>query len=170
MPGMNTGLSANNPAIVSAFQSALLSQGLVVLLLIALVALAWNVQRAAQLRQARAAANGAPMASLLSASPEPPARRLLRVGFGLIWVFDGILQGQASMPLGMVPQAIQPTAAASPTWVQHLVNAGTTIWSYHPVSAAAAAVWIQVGIGLWLLVAPWGARQRDVGADRLGLR
>jgi cytochrome oxidase Cu insertion factor (SCO1/SenC/PrrC family) len=156
MPGMNTGLSANNPAIVSAFQSALLSQGLVVLLLIALVALAWNVQRAAQLRQARAAANGAPMASLLSASPEPPARRLLRVGFGLIWVFDGILQGQASMPLGMVPQAIQPTAAASPTWVQHLVNAGTTIWSYHPVSAAAAAVWIQVGIGLWLLVAPRG--------------
>ena len=97
-----------------------------------------------------------PKGGLPSASPEPPARRLLRVGFGLIWVFDGILQGQASMPLGMVPQVIQPTAAASPTWVQHLVNAGTTIWSYHPVSAAAAAVWIQVGIGLWLLVAPRG--------------
>ena len=156
MPGMNTGLSANNPAIVSAFQSALLNQGLVMLLLIALVAVAWNVQRAAQLRRARAAANGAPIASALSPSPEPPARRLLRLGFGLIWIFDGILQGQASMPLGMVPQAIQPTAAASPSWVQHLVNAGTTIWSYHPVSAAAAAVWIQVGIGLWLLVAPRG--------------
>ena len=56
--------------------------------------------------------------------PEPVARRLLRIAFGLIWIFDGILQGQASMPLGMTTQVIEPTAATSPAWVQHLVNTG----------------------------------------------
>jgi hypothetical protein len=43
------------------------------------------------------------------------------------------------------------------------VNAGTTIWSYHPVTAAAAAVWTQVGIGLWLLAAPRGDWSRLAG-------
>ncbi len=154
MPGMNTGLSTNNPAIVSAFQTALFHQGLVVLLIIALILVVWNLQRSAQLRRARAAATGTSNSTM--SRPEPVARRLLRVSFGLIWVFDGILQGQASMPLGMVPQVVQPTTAASPTWVQHLVNVAATVWSYHPVTAAAAAVWIQVGIGAWLLAAPRG--------------
>jgi cytochrome oxidase Cu insertion factor (SCO1/SenC/PrrC family) len=152
---MNTGLSTNNPAIVSAFQAALLHQGLLVLLIVALVAVAWNVLRSLNLRRV-AAGTSSPLAALPAMAPEPVARRLLRVSFGLIWVFDGILQGQASMPLGLVPQVVQPTAAASPAWVLHLVNAGTTIWTYHPVSAAAAAVWAQVGIGAWLLVAPRG--------------
>ncbi len=90
---MSTGLSTNNPAIVSAFQAALLNQGLIVLLIIALVAVAWNVQRAAQLRRARP--SGQPAHHGPSPRPEPAARRLLRVTFGLIWVFDGILQGQS---------------------------------------------------------------------------
>ena len=91
------------------------------------------------------------------------ARRLLRVSFGLIWVFDGILQAQISMPLGLAPQVVQPAAAGSPGWVQHLVSAGTTVWSYHPVTAAAAAVWVQVGIGLWLLAAAHGNWSRLAG-------
>lgn len=114
MPGMNTGLSTNNPAIVSAFQAALLHQGLLVLLIVAVVATAWNVLRSAHLRQAAKAEAANSMSSTYVPRPEPVARRLLRVSFGLIWVFDGILQGQASMPLGMVPQVVQPTAAASP--------------------------------------------------------
>ncbi len=60
MPGMDTGLSTNNPAVVSAFQSALLRQGLVVLLIVALVAVAWSLQRSAQLRQAKATLPGTP--------------------------------------------------------------------------------------------------------------
>ena len=80
------------------------------------------------------------------------------------------------MPLGMAPQVIEPAAASSPAWVQHLVGRAT-IWSNHPVTAAAAAVWIQVGIGVWLLVAPRGKWSRlaglasvAVGPRRLGLR
>jgi cytochrome oxidase Cu insertion factor (SCO1/SenC/PrrC family) len=52
--------------------------------------------------------------------------------------------------------------------VQHLVNWAGTAWSYHPVQAGAAAVWIQVGIGLWLLIAPRGALSRLAGLASVG--
>ena len=64
------------------------------------------------------------------------------------------------MPLGMAPSVIQPAAATSPGWVQHLDNAMVTIWSYHPVAAPAAVVWIQVGLGVWLLAASKGTWSR----------
>ena len=69
------------------------------------------------------------------------------------------------MPLGMTTQVIQPTAAASPDWVQHSSTPVATIWSYHPIAAPASAVWIQVGIGVWLLAA---ATRELVTAGGLG--
>ncbi len=164
MGGMGTGLQTNNPTVVSAFHAALVRQGLVVLLIVAVVGVAWRVLRARQLR--RSTTGETPSAGL--SYPEPAGRRLLRVSFGLIWIFDGILQGQASMPLGMTTGVIQPAAAASPPWVQHLDNAGATIWSYHPIAAPAAAVWIQIGIGLWLLAAPRGDWSRLGGVASVG--
>ncbi len=185
MSGMSTGLEATNPTVVSAFHRALLTQGAVVLAILVLAATVWLVLRALQLADAspRRTAGpargdaGAPTDSRAPGAPtrarrrrpvararsyravatrEPAARRLLRIGFGLLWVFDGILQTQPSMPLGMGPDVIRPTAAASPSWVQHVDNALVTVWSYHPVTVAAAAVWIQLGIGVWLLAAPRG--------------
>jgi cytochrome oxidase Cu insertion factor (SCO1/SenC/PrrC family) len=94
---------------------------------------------------------------------EPRGRSLLRVGFGLIWILDGILQAQPKMAGGLAAQVIEPTAAASPAWVQHLVNWGGTVWSYHPITAGAASVWIQVGIGAWLVVAKNGPWSRLAG-------
>jgi hypothetical protein len=38
-----------------------------------------------------------------------------------------------------------------------------TIWSYHPIAAPAAAVWIQVGLGVWLLAAARGDFSRLAG-------
>ena len=167
MSGMGTGLNTNNPTIVSAFHRALLHQGLVVLAILFLVALAWNLLRSAQLRAA-AGKSGWGREAPRFVYPEAPARRLLRVSFGLLWIFDGILQGQASMPLGMGPQVIQPAAAASPTWVQHVDNSMATTWSYHPIAAPAATVWIQIGIGLWLLAAPRGNWSRLGGVASVG--
>ena len=43
-----------------------------------------------------------------------------------------------------------------------------TSWSQHPVPASAAAVWIQVGLGIWLLAAPSGALSRLAGAASAG--
>ncbi|MCL2395439.1 MAG: hypothetical protein FWC87_12220, partial [Acidimicrobiaceae bacterium] len=153
--------------VVSAFHSALYHSGLVALLILAAAAVAWCVLRAPQaLRTGQVWHGGGPNRGELA--PEPDARRLLRIGFGLLWILDGILQAQASMPLGMVPQVISPTADNSPGWVQHLVNPMATMWTNHPIVAATAAVWIQVGIGVWLLVAPRGNVSRLAGLASAG--
>ena len=86
----------------------------------------------------------------------------------MLWIFDGILQAQPKMAGGLASQVIQPIAAASPAWVQHLVNWGGTAWSYHPIQAGAASVWIQVGIGAWLIVASRGSWSRLAGVASVG--
>ena len=167
MPGMGTGLNANDPTIAAAFRTALLHQGLVVLGILVVVGVVGNILLSMQLRR-KAAGGGGASGSVAFSYAEPVARRLLRICFGFIWIFDGILQAQASMPLGMAPQVIRPAAATSPTWVQHLANSFATIWSYHPIAAPAAAVWIQIGIGVWLLAAPRGQWSRLGGLASLG--
>ena len=165
MPGMNSGLDLSDPTVVAAFKAALIHQGLIALLIFALVGLAWITIRAglpASAHAAPAAGTGTP------AEAEPAWRRLLRIGFGLIWVFDGILQAQPKMAVGLPSQVIEPTAASSPSWVQHVVNWAGTTWSYHPMQAGAAAVWIQVGIGIWLLVAVRGPLSRLAGLASVG--
>ena len=172
MPGMSSGLQTNNPTIVSAFKSLLLHEGLIILLILALLAVAWNLLRGLQLRRAAAGRGSVEPWPY----PEPIARRVLRIAFGIIWILDGTLQAQPSMPLGMTTQVIEPTAATSPAWVQHLVNAGATIWSNHPITAPASAVWIQVGtrrlaarVAARELVSSSWPRERILGARRLDL-
>ena len=166
MPGMDSGLSDTNPTLVAAFRTALLHQGLLIALLLAVLALAWFGVREWMPRTASARAQGA--VGWRAAAAEPAARRLLRIGFGVIWIFDGLLQAQPGMAAGMPSQVIEPTAAASPAWVQHLVNWAGTSWSYHPIQAGAAAVWIQVGLGAWLIAAPSGWLSRLAGLASVG--
>jgi cytochrome oxidase Cu insertion factor (SCO1/SenC/PrrC family) len=170
MSGMGAGLSSNNPLIVGAFHHALWLQFLLVLLVAAVLVVFRSVLRQRQFNAlaASSAATPAPehrATSITSVGPaEPVAHRVLRIGFGLIWILDGILQGQSAMPLSLPSQVLTPAASSSPTWVQHLVNFGATLWIEHPVTAAAAAVWVQVGIGLLVLVAPFGQWSRFAGA------
>jgi len=170
MPGMGSGLSAENPTIVAAFKEALAHEGLIVLVILALVACAWQALRFAELRRLagdpatpKPGARRAPWASRAVLVPEPPGRRLLRAGFGCLWLFDGLLQAQPAMPLGIPTSVVQPAAATSPAWVRHVVDAGAAVWSFHPIAAATSAVWIQLGIGLWLIVAPRGNWSRLAG-------
>ncbi len=100
--------------------------------------------------------------------PEPAWRQLLRIGFGIIWLLDGILQAQPKMAVGLPSQVIEPTAASSPHWVQAVVNWAGTAWSYHPMQAGASAVWIQVGIGIWLIAAARGPLSRLAGLVSVG--
>src|ERR1700759_3876797 len=154
MPGMNNGLNIHDPVVVSAFRAALLHQGLIALAIFALLSVAWVGLRGPA---------GAGETAAVATAPEPRAHRVLRIGFGLLWLLDGLLQAQPGMAAGLPSQVIEPGATSSPHWVQHLVNWAGTAWSYHPVQAAAAAVWIQVGIGLWLLAAPRGLVARLAG-------
>jgi cytochrome oxidase Cu insertion factor (SCO1/SenC/PrrC family) len=161
MPGMNSGLNPASPILVSAFRSALLQQWLIIAIIFAALLIAWGVSRTAIFGSMTVAPAGGRWR-------EPRARVLLRVGFGAIWLFDGILQAQPQMAGGLADQVIQPSASSSPGWVQHLVNFGVTAWDYHPVQAAAASVWIQVGIGLWMLVAARGWSARLAGLAGVG--
>ena len=166
MAGMNSGVNVNDPRVVAAFKAALLHQGLIALLIFTLLGLAWVSVRAWQpfARNGAAQEPGTPA----HVQAEPAWRQVLRVGFGLLWVFDGILQAQPKMAIGLPSQVIGPIAATSPRWVQHLVNWAGTSWSYHPTQAGASAVWIQVGIGIWLLVAPHGTWSRLAGLASVG--
>jgi cytochrome oxidase Cu insertion factor (SCO1/SenC/PrrC family) len=167
MSGMNSGVNVNDPTVIAAFMSALLHQGIIALLIFALLGLAWITLRA-WLPATTQADTAGPGGSPAPAPAEPAWRQLLRVGFGLLWVFDGILQAQPKMAIGLPSQVIEPLAAASPRWVQHVVNWAGTTWSYHPMQAGASAVWIQVGIGIWMLAASRGPLSRLAGLASVG--
>jgi cytochrome oxidase Cu insertion factor (SCO1/SenC/PrrC family) len=165
VPGMNSGLNPANPVIVSAFRSALFHQWAIVGIIFLLLLLSWGATRGWVTTRTQA------KAVLAATSQEPRARRVLRVGFGILWLFDGILQAQPQMAGGLPAQVMEPAAATSPGWVQHLANWGGSIWSYHPIEAGAASVWIQVGIGMWLIfaVTGWPSRLAGVASVAWGL-
>ena len=159
---MNSVADASDTTVTAAFTAALRHQVLVALLLLAVLGLAWPGVRA--WRRARGAGPGAPA----PAPAEPAGRRVLRIGFGLLWLFDGLLQAQPQMAAGLPGRVIEPVAASSPDWVQQVVNWAAAMWTHHPVPAAAAAVWAEVGIGAWLLVADRGIWSRLAGLAGLG--
>jgi cytochrome oxidase Cu insertion factor (SCO1/SenC/PrrC family) len=162
VPGMTSGLNSGDPTLVAAFRSVLMHQAVIVIAILLALLLAYGI-----LRSPRAAA-GSPRHA---AQPEPKARGFLRLSFGFLWIFDGILQLQPQMAGGLPSEVVQPGAAASPRWVQDVVNAGGTIWSFHPVEAAAAAVWIQIGVGVWLVAAEtgWWSRVGGLASAAWGL-
>jgi cytochrome oxidase Cu insertion factor (SCO1/SenC/PrrC family) len=160
MPGMNSGLNPASSILVAAFRSALLQQALIVALIFVFVLATWAVMRTGIGGQRAGAA-----------WREPRARQVLRIGFGALWVFDGLLQAQPQMAGGLPSQVLQPAADGSPSWVVSLVNFGANVWNYHPVAAAASSVWIQVGIGLWLIFAVrgWSLRLAALSSVAWGL-
>ena len=160
MSGMNSGINVNDPTVIGAFKTALVHQGIIALLIFALLGFAWITVRA---WLPAAHATGGTADGMPATAAEPAWRRLLRIGFGVLWVFDGILQAQPKMAIGLPSQVIQPTAASSPHWVQQVVNWAGTTWSYHPLQAGASAVWIQVGIGVWMIASSRGPLSRLAG-------
>jgi cytochrome oxidase Cu insertion factor (SCO1/SenC/PrrC family) len=172
MSGMNSNLSPANPILVAAFRSALLHQSLIIALIFLLLLIAWGATRTAIFGAPSGGIDlGGKASGADGAWPEPRARALLRIGFGVIWLFDGILQAQPQMAGGLADQVIKPTEAGSPAWVQSLVNYGANLWDYHPIAAAASSVWIQVGIGLWLIFARrgWSVRLAAMSSVAWGL-
>jgi cytochrome oxidase Cu insertion factor (SCO1/SenC/PrrC family) len=167
MPGMGSAPGAGNSTIIHDFHAALGRQALLILALVLLLFIAWNGLRSLQYRRALASGGQFPPPRRI-VSPEAPARRLLRIGFGALWVIDGLLQLQQAMPLGMPSEVLRPAASGSPEWVQRLVGFGVEAWTRHPTAAATSAVWIQLGIGVFLLVAPRGRWSRLAGLGSVG--
>jgi len=165
---MGRSLHTNDPTIVAAFRSAVERQGLIALVVLAVAAVAWNIYRSVQARSAARPGPHPLPAPPVSQPVEPAGRQVARTVFGALWVLDGLLQLQGSMALGMPSGVLQPAADGSPGWVHDLVHFGITVWSNHPVTAAASVVWIQIGIGVWLLVAPRGRWSQIGGLASMG--
>ena len=118
MPGMGTFLQTKNPVVVSAFHTALLHQILLIGLVLVVLSLVWNILRTTQYRRSVAAGAVVAAGNPRPRRAEPVARRVLRIGFGLLWILDAVLQLQSAMPLGLPPSVLQPSASSSPGWVQ----------------------------------------------------
>jgi cytochrome oxidase Cu insertion factor (SCO1/SenC/PrrC family) len=143
MPGMGgSTFSSSNPLVVSLFHHSVFQTSVSWIIAIALITLVVaSVLRRVNTFNLSAGGLG-----------EPRARTYLRLAFGTIWLVDGILQFQASMPLAMANGVVAPAAAGTPSWLHALMFDGIGIWNNHPIALAVGTAWIQVGIGLLLLV------------------
>jgi cytochrome oxidase Cu insertion factor (SCO1/SenC/PrrC family) len=168
MSGMGSGTPTAVHAVVVAFYTAVMHQLLAIFALLIVASLAWNVLRNVQYRRAVAQGrvDGAPAPSAIAS--EPRGRLVLRLAFGVLWTIDGLLQLQASMPLGLPSGVFSPASAGAPGWVQGVVSVSVTNWTNHPITMAVAAVWIQLGLGALLLVAPRGTASRAAGLGSAG--
>ncbi|HEV2374596.1 MAG TPA: hypothetical protein VGS19_20840 [Streptosporangiaceae bacterium] len=143
----------------SPFWSALIHQGILVVVIFIELAVVLAILRGLLTVQR----NPDPGHAGVQVEAEPVARRVVRIGFGVLWLFDAVLQVQSGMVSGLPSQVIIPAAATSPRWVRHLVDLGAQVWVTHPVQMALAVVWVQSGIGLWMLTAPHGRWSRCAG-------
>jgi hypothetical protein len=103
MSGMGSTLQLTNSTVVAAFRSALIHQGIVALLI-------FPAGHALGQRSGMGAGRAAtrPVAGPLAA--EPKGRRVIRIGFGVLWIIDGLLQAQPAMPLGLAGRGLAGAA------------------------------------------------------------
>ena len=156
MPGMGGGgYSNNNPLVANAFTHSVL-----VTCVLCIIAIAFGVMVVA------VATRGVLRFNLSEAGRgEARNRSYLRMAFGAIWLVDGILQFQVSMPLGLANNVVQPAMAGTPSWLHSLMLHGISIWNAHPIALADGTAWIQVGIGLLLLVSNAGVGRIAAGVS-----
>jgi len=170
MTGMGTA-SVNGAGLAGPFYHRLLVQALVLLLLgLVLIATRYFLLQATT-TAGRVRIAGSSDEEGDAVMSEPQARLVLRWGFGLIWILDGLLQMQRAMPTSLTSQVIVPASQGSPHWLVSLVQVGIDLWERHPLWAATGAVWIQLAIGIWLLVgrSGWFARLGYAAAVAWGL-
>jgi len=90
-----------------------------------------------------------------------PAEWLVR-GLGALWLLDGLLQAQPLMVTRFVGGFLVPLVQGQPPALVTLMRAGIALWSLNPVLANVGATWLQIGIGLALLLGGQ-SRWRRVG-------
>src|SRR6202453_1137537 len=142
MPGMGqNNVSLTSPIVVSIFRHHLYVTSIYWIIGIALVLLlgATFMRRLNTFNVSKAGLS------------EPRSRTILRIGFGIVWVIDGILQFKPSMPLGLGNDVVRPAVAGAPSWLHPLMLHAITLWNAHPIDLATGTAWIQVGIGLALI-------------------
>lgn len=162
MPGMRQqSIDLTNELVVTLFRHSLFVTGLLWITLIAMTVMAVVVLTRVILR----------FNLSTTGLGEPRARTYLRWAFGAMWLFDGILQFQVSMPLGLANNVLAPATAGTPSWLHDLMTHGIFLWNSHPIALAVAVAWWQIGLGLALLVSkgPFGRVAAAVSVVWAGL-
>ena len=166
MPGMNSGLNVSDPAVVAAFKAALVHQGLIALLIFALLGLAWVTVRT--WTPAAAGRPGQRPARAARRWPSPPGGGCCASASACCGSSTGSCRPSRRWRSGSRRRSSSRSRPARRGGCSSVVNWAGTTWSYHPMQAGASAVWIQVGIGIWLLVAARGPLSRLAGLASVG--
>jgi cytochrome oxidase Cu insertion factor (SCO1/SenC/PrrC family) len=158
VPGMGQrGVNLTNGLTVAAFHHS-----------VYVVALYWIIAITVVLLIGAALTRRLPRFNLSPAGlSEPRARTVLRVGFGILWCIDGLLQFQPAMPLGLANNVVAPTVAGTPSFFRPVLHHAISLWNLHPIALATGVAWIQVGIGLALICSN-GITSRVVGLVAAG--
>lgn len=77
--------------------------------------------------------------------------RVLRLGFGTLWIIDGLLEAQPAMTTQFIPDYVEPLLKGQPNWYATLMERGALLWSAHPLFWDSLVVWLQITIGLMIL-------------------
>lgn len=88
----------------------------------------------------------------------PPARKLLIIGLGGLWIVDGLLQAQPLMVTQFIRDLLVPLLSGQPTPVAALMHWGISLWRLHPGLWDLAVTWFQILLGLVILLGretPW---------------
>jgi cytochrome oxidase Cu insertion factor (SCO1/SenC/PrrC family) len=93
---------------------------------------------------------------------EHTGRRVLRIALGVLWVVAGLLQAQPAMPASFVQANLNPALASAPDAVFAVIDPFARLWLQHPVAADAVTVWLQIGLGVGVLVGGSGRLARAV--------
>ncbi len=93
-------------------------------------------------------------------SPLSPAHEWLARLLGGLWVLDGLLQTQPSMIDHFANNILNPLVSAEPIFLKVIVIWGIKLWSLNPVLWDEFATWIQIGIGLAILLGRSGRTRR----------
>ncbi|MFZ0323111.1 MAG: SCO family protein, partial [Actinomycetes bacterium] len=143
-----------NTSLARALYTMLAWQALVLCAVTVLVFLGWRAVRYGRAQRPDDGWNEYPV--------EPRGRKVLRIGIGVLWLVDGLLQAQPAMPSGFFQQMLAPDLADAPGWLVSLVDPVARVWLQHPVAADAATVWLQIGLGIGILVGGRGFLSRAV--------
>ncbi len=83
-------------------------------------------------------------------------------GIGALWLLDGLLQAQPLMITRFIGGYLAPMLSGQPAPVESLIDMGLRLWAISPVLWNEFAAWIQIGIGLTILMGQ-GTVWRRVG-------
>ncbi|PSR26840.1 MAG: hypothetical protein C7B47_09620 [Sulfobacillus thermosulfidooxidans] len=82
----------------------------------------------------------------------PVAYEWLARGLGALWLLDGLLQAQPLMITRFIGGFLAPLIQGQPALLRSLIEIGVRLWGINPVMWNEFATWIQIDIGLLILL------------------